>query len=166
MALVGLPGSGKSAVAGPLSARLGVTLIDLDANIAGAAGRSITQIFHDEGEAGFRARETRALRAALTDERGAVVSCGGGVVTVDLNRELLRGAVTVWLTAPLDVLRGRLARSATKRPLLGGDLGDRLSELAAEREPLYREVATFEVDVDAPIGRVVDRVVEQLETLA
>ena len=150
-------------IGGPLASRLGMELIDLDASIVAVAQRSIPEIFEADGERGFRDLETAALRLALAAEQPSVLACGGGIVTVAENLDLLReAAVTVYLTAELTVLSARLATSPTRRPLLDGDLGDRLAALASAREPLYRQAAQVVVDVDAPIAVVVDRIIEEL----
>ena len=104
--LVGMPGSGKSTVGAELAGRLGVPFIDLDDEIARDDGRGITEIFAAEGEAGFRAREAKALVGASTHDP-AVIACGGGVVLEPANRITLRSSGTcVFLDVPLEVLAG------------------------------------------------------------
>src|SRR4029453_4301896 len=88
IALVGLMGGGKSAVAALLGARLGGRVVDLDARIEADAGCSVGEIFAREGEVGFRARETAQLKAILQDPP-AVLACGGGVVLDPERRALL-----------------------------------------------------------------------------
>jgi shikimate kinase len=83
--LVGMPGSGKSTVGPVLADRLGVPFVELDARIERAAGKSVAQIFSDEGEARFREMEAAALMEAATEDP-SVVSCGGGVVLEPANR--------------------------------------------------------------------------------
>jgi shikimate kinase len=108
IALVGLSGAGKSSVGRLLAERLDWALLDVDALIETTAGRSIPQIFADEGEPGFRDREAEALRLALSlGER--VIATGGGAVLRPENRRLLRDeALVVWLDAPTEVLIARL----------------------------------------------------------
>jgi len=145
---------------------IGAIVVDLDSVIAQSAGRSIPEVFEAEGEAGFRRRETDALRDALASDTPVLVACGGGVVLAPENRVLLTaGAVTVLLTAPLDVLAGRLRHSPNERPLLAGDLDATLAELASRREPLYREVADVVVDVSRRPAEVVAAVLEALEAV-
>ncbi len=128
--LIGLPGSGKSVVGRRLAHRHGATLIDLDARIEAGAGRSISELFEDEGEAGFRARE----RAAIADLGPAdpapdvrrVISTGGGAVVDPRNRwALYRGRITVWLDGRPEVIAQRLRRSPNVRPLITGPRPDR-----------------------------------------
>ena len=159
IALVGLPGTGKSAVGRLLARRLGWRLVDTDAEVEAGAGRSVTEVFAEEGEAGFRRRELEAIRSALAGT-AAVVACGGGAVAGAEAAALLRGqACAVWLDGPDAVLLRRLG-AAADRPLLRDDPPRRLAELRAAREPLYRAVAALRVDVDADPEEVADRVAD------
>jgi shikimate kinase len=152
--LVGYRGSGKSAVAAALAARLGCTWQDADDLLEAEAGESIAELIARRGEPAFRAAEAGLLVRLLAGETG-VLATGGGVVLREENRRLLRerGRPVVWLVAPAEVLRGRLAAdpaTASRRPALGG--GDVLAEVAAavaSREPFYREVADGLLDVSA-----------------
>ena len=83
--LIGMMGCGKSTVGRLLAERMRLPLIDLDEEIARAAGKTIPEIFAQEGEAGFRARETAALERALAREAG-VIATGGGIVTPPFGR--------------------------------------------------------------------------------
>jgi shikimate kinase len=137
--LAGMMGAGKSVVGRLLAVRLSRAFIDTDERIAESAGRSIPEIFADEGEAGFRARE-RAVLAALP-ERGAVIALGGGAPVPDENRALLREkGVLVWLDARPETLASRVGEAAD-RPLLAGldaaGRSARLARLREERSPAY-----------------------------
>ena len=157
--LVGMPGSGKSTVGAELAGRLGVPFIDLDEEIARGDGRGITEIFAAEGEAGFRAREAKALVGASTHDP-AVIACGGGVVLEPANRITLRSSGTcVFLDVPLEVLAMRVQPNED-RPLIRAQ-GD-LERLLREREPLYREFAAHVVDGSGDPGEVADAIVEEL----
>ena len=157
--LVGMPGSGKSVVGAELAGRLGVPFVDLDVEIAREDGRSITEIFEAEGEAGFRAREAKALLATSVHDP-AVIACGGGVVLEPANRITLRTSGTcVFLDVPLAVLEARVEPNAD-RPLIRAQ-GD-LQRLLDEREPLYREFAAHVVDGAGTPGEVADAIVEEL----
>ncbi|HET9435405.1 MAG TPA: bifunctional shikimate kinase/3-dehydroquinate synthase [Candidatus Limnocylindrales bacterium] len=141
--LIGLPGSGKSAVGRRLAARHGASFTDLDEVIEREAGVRIPEIFADEGEAGFRARE-RAVVAALgpPDPQPAirrVIAPGGGAIVDPRNRwRLYRGRVPIWLDARPEVLAQRLRRSPTVRPLIvGRDPIRALRELTAARGRFY-----------------------------
>ena len=147
--LVGPMGSGKSAIGPLLAARLGRACVDVDARIQAQAGMTIAAIFAAEGEAGFRVRESRALADALLAS-AQVITTGGGAVLDAGNRAAMRSAgVVVYLQVdPPQQLR-RVAGD-TGRPLLAvADRGQRLAELQAQREPLYRETADVVFDTTA-----------------
>jgi shikimate kinase/3-dehydroquinate synthase len=141
--LVGLPGSGKSAIGRRLAHRHGAEFIDLDETIEREAGSPIPAIFEAEGEAGFRRRETDAVAAlgpADADRRvRRVVATGGGSVVEPRNRWLLyRGRLAIWLDARPEALAQRLRRSPTVRPLIAGrDPIGTVRQLAAARERFY-----------------------------
>ncbi len=162
VALVGLPGSGKSAVGRALAQRLGWRHVDTDELIASRAGSSVVDIFASEGEAGFRARELAALREALGDARPSVLSCGGGLVAQpETGRLLFDGAWVVWLDAADTVLLRRLG-AAADRPLLRDDPAGNLQRLRAERAAAYSR-ANLRVDVDDwDVDEVVDAVVDAI----
>ena len=141
--LVGLPGSGKSAVGRRLAGRHHAKFIDLDQVVERQSGMSVPAIFDAEGEAGFRRREREAvlsLGPADTDpELRRVIATGGGTVIDPRNRwHLYRGRFPVWLDGSPDILAGRLVRSANVRPLVSGhDTAGKLRELAADRRRFY-----------------------------
>ena len=141
--LVGLPGSGKSVVGRRLANRHGATLVDLDERIETAAGRSISEVFAEDGEAGFRALERAAIvglgPADPAPEIKRVISTGGGAVVDPRNRwALYRGRTTVWLDGRPEVLAQRLRRSPNVRPLVTGrDPIGTLRDLATRRERFY-----------------------------
>lgn len=146
IALIGLMGAGKSAVAIALAERLGGAAADLDAMIEERARARVAEVFAREGEPGFRRRESEALVAAI-DGDVAVVATGGGVVLDPGNRALLRERCrVVWLeVSPAEAAR-RLAADAASRPLLaGGALEARLETLLRERAPLYESLADLRV---------------------
>lgn len=144
--IVGLPGTGKSSLVGPLARRLGRSTRDTDRLVQRRAGRSIPEIFSNDGEASFRRLESQALVDVLSGPP-AVIATGGGVVLDAENRRLLgERATVVWLTAEVEALADRLDDSVEVRPLLPGDTERGLRSLHQEREPLYREVAHVVVD--------------------
>ncbi len=146
IALVGLMGAGKSAVARILGERLGATVADLDAWLEAEEGRSIAELFEREGEAYFRRREGEVLRQAL--EAGArVIACGGGVVLDPAHRALLRERCeVVWLEVSAAAAARRVGDAAGRPLLRGAPAEARLAALLAERAPLYAEVSERRVD--------------------
>jgi len=159
--LCGLPGAGKSTLASTLAAALERRSVDLDAVVEAETGRTIAELFADGGEVGFRAHELRALRAVLDGPAEVVVAAGGGLVTTEAARvELGARATVVYLRAELETLRRRVG-AGEGRPLLDGDVAERLSVLEVARSPLYLEVADLVIDVD---DRSVDDLVAELST--
>ena len=134
--LYGAPGSGKSTYAKRLAARKGMPLVDLDAEIVRSEGRSISDIFEQDGEAAFRAMERAALER-VSSAHGQVVALGGGAL---LDPECRRIAEStgrvVFIDCPEDVLLKRVAESR-ERPLLAGDAEERMRRLLASRRSHY-----------------------------
>ena len=148
LALVGLMGAGKTAVARVLGERLGVAVADLDAYIEAAEGRGIGELFEREGEAYFRRREGEVLRKALAS--GArVVACGGGVVLDPAHRALLRDRCeVVWLEVSAAEAARRIGGAGGRPLLAGASPRARLESLLAERGPLYAEIAHRRIDTE------------------
>ena len=139
--LVGMPGSGKSAVGRVLAKRLRRTLVETDAETENAAGMSIADVFAAHGEAHFRELETTVLTRALS-ESAQVVSTGGGIVLSAENRALMRKSAWVaYLSAPVSLLCGRLKADSAARPLLPEISADAVEELLRQREKLYQQTA-------------------------
>ncbi len=150
--LVGMPGSGKSAVARLLARELRWNWVDTDDLVGAHDGRPIHQIFREEGEAYFRALEHRALTQACSSPR-VVVSTGGGAVLRAQNRRLMaQSGVVVYLAAGIGTLTDRVVhgrRGIDARPLLAqGDPAENLRMLLAQRGPLYAR-ADWTVHTDA-----------------
>ncbi len=160
--LIGLPGSGKSAVGRRLAARHEATFIDLDEVIEHQAGVRVPQIFADEGEAGFRSRERAAIAELGPADRSAgvhrVIAPGGGAIVDPRNRwHLYRGRVPVWLDGRPEILAQRLRRSPNVRPLITGrDPIRSLRDLVVARGRFYG--AATRVPGMAEVGTVVEAV--------
>ena len=157
-------GSGKTTVGRAAARRLGWDFFDSDQQVEARTGRTVAEIWREEGEQGFRHLEKEALADALaaTAAQPAVIAAAGGTVLDPANRDLLRAhPPVVWLRARPETLAARIqAGHGEHRPLLDVDPAAALRRLNAEREPCYREVADEVVDVDeVPRDRVVDRVV-------
>ncbi len=162
--LVGSPGAGKTTVGGLLAARLGVPFRDTDADIEATVGKTIAEVFIDDGEAHFRALEAAAVLCALSEHEG-VLSLGGGSVLDPATRELLRGHRVVFLEVGLTAAASRVGLSRD-RPVLALNPRAQLRALLEARTPLYREVASVTVTTDTVTPEeVADAVVRQLEAL-
>jgi shikimate kinase len=143
VSLIGLPAVGKSTVGRRLARQLGMDFVDCDSRLEHRLGCRIREFFEAEGEERFRDAES-AMLMELVAEDSIVIATGGGIVLRHANREILhRRTHCVYLKADPQALFHRLHRD-TKRPLLQvPDPEARLTELSAEREPLYREAATL-----------------------
>lgn len=164
IALIGLPGSGKSTVGRQLARRLQLPFFDSDHVIEQQLGCSIRSFFELEGEEKFRDLEETVVDE-LTQKSQGVLSTGGGVVLRPANRKHLRerGQV-VYLNSSPDELFRRL-RHDVNRPLLQvADPLARLRDLYAVRDPLYRETAHFVIETGRPsVASLVNMIVMQLE---
>jgi len=168
--LVGLPGSGKSAVGRRLAHRHGATFVDLDDAIEKSAGRTIPEIFAERGEAAFRALERQAVvdlgPADRSPEVRTVVATGGGAVIDPRNRwALYRDRVPVWLDVRPEVLAQRLRRSPNVRPLMvGRDPMGAIRDLARDRDRYYS--AAYRMNGVAELASIVARVDELVARVA
>jgi shikimate kinase len=167
LVLVGMMGSGKTTVGRAVAKRLRVPFVDSDEQIEQRIGKTVREVFEQDGEAAFRQLEAQALREAVRARGNAVIAAAGGVVLDAHNRDLLRRAETVvWLRAAPDVLAKRAA-DGDHRPLLGDDPLGVMRRLDAERRPLYEEVASVAIDIgELSAEAVVDRIVELVERAA
>jgi len=157
--LIGFMGSGKSTVSRHMSRSLGVPKIEMDDLLAERAGKSITQIFAEDGEEVFRQMETELLREIGAGEP-ALVSCGGGVVLRPENVEIMKNSGTIlMLSATPETIFSRV-RHSTKRPILNGNMNvEFIAELMAKRDPAYRAAADVTVSID---GKTSDIVAKEL----
>lgn len=142
--LVGPMGSGKTTIGQRLAALLGLRFLDCDHEIEAQTGASVALIFDVEGEEGFRARETRMLQE-LTAQPGVLIATGGGAILKEENRKILRetGLVVYMRTSVQQQLR-RLGRDKSRPLLQTPDRRNKLTRLAEQRNPLYREIADIE----------------------
>jgi shikimate kinase len=157
--LVGAPGSGKSTVGALLAQRWGEPFADVDSVIESRVGKSVAEIFADDGEAVFRAFE-ESTTVELLDAPG-VLALGGGAVTSPVVRGALLGLPVVWLRVTIAHAAGRVGLNEA-RPLLLGNVRGRLVRLLNERTPLYAEVARASVDTD---GLTPEQVADRVEAL-
>lgn len=157
--LTGFMGSGKSTVGKIVAERLGCRFVDLDAEIAAAAGCSINDIFARDGEGGFREMESSRLEQILSAGEGSVVATGGGVVISAQNRTLMRSrGVIINLKVTLEELLSRLDGCSDRPLLAGGDAAKRAATLMDEREQFYAD-ADIRIDTD---GKSVEDVAAEI----
>lgn len=142
--LIGPPGSGKSTVGRKLANRWGVKFRDTDADIEEKAGKPISEIFYDEGEAHFRALEREAVAEALGTHKG-VLSLGGGAILDEDTQALLADHTVIFLDVTLSAAAPRIGFNAA-RPLLVGSPRRQWRELMEARRGIYERLATHQVD--------------------
>ena len=170
--LIGFMGTGKSAVGRVLRARrFGWRHADTDTEIEREAGKTIPEIFTEEGEAAFRARESALLSSlvpAIAGDMPLLLSTGGGTPLRPENAELLKQIGTVvWLHVTPEAILSRVARSLQERPLLAAHRDDpltRIQTLLADRAPRYAALADHTLDTSdcANSEEAADRLVNLL----
>jgi len=158
--LIGMPGAGKTTVGRQLARRMQRSFIDADHEIEARTGVKIPLIFDIEGEQGFRDRESKMI-AELANESDLVVATGGGAVLRAENRAALKqGGTVIYLHVAPRLLFER-TRFDPNRPLLQvADPMQKIEELFAQRDPLYREVADIVIN---SLGGSISHLVKQVE---
>lgn len=154
--LIGMPGCGKTTIGKMAAEELNFKFIDIDEEIVKSSGRTINDIFAENGEDFFRELETETLREAMSFDN-AVVSTGGGIVKFSRNIELIiqSGGHIVFIDRPLDLIIGDIDTS--ERPLLK-DGADRLKNLYYERYELYKNAASEIIENNAGLNDVVQKI--------
>lgn len=167
--LIGARGSGKTAVARALAERLQCAVCDADVLLEQRAGKTIRQIFAEEGEPGFRERESAILRE-IAGLRDHVIATGGGVILRPENRELLRRGHVVWLHAAPAVLWQRMqadAATAERRPNLAQGGVAEVEAILLARAALYEACADVRIDTDSDSPeRIAERIIAWLDAHA
>jgi shikimate kinase len=164
LALVGMPGSGKSTVGRQLARKLGVGFVDTDQVIELRIACSIREFFEREGEQAFRDMETQVIDD-MTRTGCGVLATGGGAVLREANRVILRERThVIYLRVTPDELFRRL-RHDTQRPLLQvDDPKAKLTELFEQRDPSYQAAAHYVIETSRPrIPTMVTMIMSQLE---
>lgn len=148
--LTGFMASGKSALGRALAGEIGFGFVDLDALIEQAAGKSVREIFMQDGEPAFREAEAAALRTTTSYERYVIAVGGGALVSDESMTWALEHGLVVFLDLSVEEIVRRLVRSRTRRPLIDamrsrpGELEANVSTLLEERRPSYeRAHVTF-----------------------
>ena len=166
VALVGLPGGGKSTVGRQLARRLGARFLDADAVLEERIGMPIRSYFEQHGEQPFRDLEEQVIDELTSPGQGPLIlATGGGAVLREANRQRLNErAIVIYLRSTPEELFKRL-RHDTQRPLLQvADPLAKLRDLHAQRHPLYEEVAHYRVDTGRPsVATLVNMIMMQLD---
>lgn len=161
LVLVGAPGSGKTTVGTAVAQQLGLEFTDTDNLIVERAGKTIQDIFIEDGEQAFRDLEVEVVGQALT-ERAGVLSLGGGAVLRPETQAALEGRHVVWLDVTADVASTRAGLGAP-RPVLLGNVRGQMAKLLEERRPVYESVAT--VTIDASGDNIEDTIKQVVNTI-
>ena len=146
--LIGFMGTGKTTIGKIASERLGLEFIDTDDLIVEAAGDPIPAIFEQVGEGGFRKIESDVLRG-LAGKGGRIIATGGGIVTQPENQSLLQQlGFVVWLSATVETIFERVSLNSDRPLLYTDDPLQTITNMLADREPLYRAAADLKVETD------------------
>ena len=143
--LIGMMGSGKTAVGIKLSEKLKKIFIDLDSEIEKSAGKTISELFDENGEDHFRLLESEKLKTFSE----SVIACGGGVVLMEKNRHFIKeNGTAILLTATMKELSHRL-KDSDGRPLLAYEKSENaLKNIWLERQMDYLNTADFSIETD------------------
>ncbi len=157
--LVGLMGAGKTTVGRRLAKRLGIGFVDADAEIERAAGKTVAEIFEEDGEAFFRAGEERVI-ARLLNDGPQVLATGGGAWMSEATRQAVREkGISVWLRADLDVLMERVSRRPGRPLLKNPDPQAVMKELMDVRYPVYAHADVTVESRKAPHQTIVNDII-------
>ncbi|MGO9134101.1 MAG: 3-dehydroquinate synthase [Methylovirgula sp.] len=161
--LVGLMGSGKTAIGRRLAQRLGLEFVDSDTEIEWAAGMTIPEIFSRYGEPYFRDGERRVMARLLAEGSRVIATGGGAFMTAETRARIAETAVSVWLKGDLDVLWRRV-RKRTHRPLLQNPNPEAtLQKLMEQRYPIYAKADITVMSHEGPHETVVEETIAGLE---
>jgi shikimate kinase len=167
IALIGFMGVGKTEIGRVLAAKLRKKLVEVDAIIEHKTGKSISQIFEEDGEIVFRELEIETIKG-IAGQKNQVIDCGGGVVLNKINIDRLRqDAIIVWLTASPEVIAKRTALN-NRRPLLKGrSTVDDLILMMCSRQPFYEMAADIQVDTsDSNVYTLTEKIIRKLQGYA
>lgn len=160
--LVGLMGCGKSAIGRRLAAALKLPFVDADEEIEKAAGKSISEIFEDHGEAEFRDGERKVI-ARLLEGGPQVLATGGGAFMDPATRQSVRDrGISVWLKADLPVLMKRVSRRDNRPLLRKGNATETMARLIRERYPTYGSAEIIAESREVPHDQIVSEIVGKL----
>ncbi|MDD5590728.1 MAG: shikimate kinase [Dehalococcoidales bacterium] len=166
IALIGFMGTGKTTVGKALADKLGKEFFELDILIEKKAGKAIPVIFKEDGEISFREFEIEVVKE-VSQQRNAVIACGGGVILNKINIDRLRKeAVMVYLTATPRIILRRISRDTDERPLLAvADPALTVKDLLRFRRPFYERAAdvtvnTSRLDIGSVVRQITDKIKE------
>jgi len=165
IALIGFMGTGKTVVGKVLAQKLGKRFVEMDSLIEQKVGKSIPDIFQQDGEIAFRELEIKVTKEVSRDEN-LIIACGGGIVLNKINIDRLRqNSVIVCLTASPEAILKRVSGNEYRPLLHTPDKSIKIQELLAFREPFYDRAAdikidTSELDIDAVAEYIIGKLKE------
>jgi shikimate kinase len=165
IALIGFMGTGKTAVGKALAERLDKKFIELDSLIERKAGKTIPEIFNQDGEIAFRELEIEVTKE-VAEKKNAVIACGGGVVLNKINIDRLRKeSLIVYLTASPKIILKRTSNDAEERPLLEvANPTLTIQELLRFRKPFYERAADIKIDTSKlDVEAIVEQIINKLK---
>lgn len=155
-------GCGKSAIGKRLATKVGLPFVDADEEIERAAGKSVSEIFQDHGEAYFRDGERKVIERLLRSGPQILATGGGAFMNEQTRENTRRDGISIWLKAELSVLMQRVSRR-DHRPLLNsGDPEATMRRLMSERHPVYCKADLTVESRDVPHDVIVREIVERL----
>jgi shikimate kinase len=163
--LVGLMGCGKSAIGRRLAACLKLPFVDADDEIEKAAGKSISEIFEDHGEAEFREGERKVIARLLAGGPQVLATGGGAFMDAETRARVSENGVSVWLRAELPVLMRRVSRRDNRPLLKTGKPSAVMAKLMEERYPTYAKADIVAESRDVPHEQIVSEIVVKLKSL-
>lgn len=162
LVMVGLMGCGKTSVGRRLSVRLGLPFVDADEEIEAAAGKTISEIFADHGEAHFREGERKVIARLLKNGPQVLATGGGAFMNPETRENIKRAGISIWLKADLPVLMRRVMRRDNRPLLKTADPEARMRELMIERYPIYAEADLVAYSRDVPHEVIVEEIIDGL----
>ena len=165
IALIGFMGTGNTAVGKVLATKLGREFIELDSMIEKKAGKTIPEIFQQDGEIGFRELEIE-VNKEVAGKENVVIACGGGIVLNKINIDRLREeCVIVYLTASPRIILERTSGDKDERPLLSvSDRASQIKELLRFRQPFYERAADIRINTSKlDVYSVAELIIEKLQ---
>ncbi len=162
--LIGLMGAGKSAIGKRLATRLEIPFTDADQEIEAAAGKTISEIFAEDGEAFFRDGERRVIARLLEGGPKVLATGGGAFMNEETRNRIAASGLSVWLNAGIDILMQRVHRRDNRPLLKTGDPRAVMERLIAERYPVYALADVAVVSRDVAHETIVDEIISALAT--
>jgi shikimate kinase len=163
--LIGLMGAGKTSIGRRLAARLDLPFTDADTEIEIAAGKSISEIFADHGEAHFRQGESKVIERLLNSAQQVLATGGGAYMCAQTRENVAKRGLSIWLRAELELLMKRVSRRNNRPLLMNADPEETMKRLISERHPVYARADLVIDSRDEPHDVIVGEIIDTLAEL-